>query len=351
MTKHIVLAAGADHGRRHLLLFAEDDFEFISGPGVLLGAVPVSERRFVPEKLTHPREFLFQVQGLDAVFTTETAAGGPLRDIGFVCGWGDPDRGRHVSRIASGDGRRTGLRDPGPHGRGPEVYEAIMRWPSVRHPAARRPDEDGQSRGSMLSDTFRRLHSAMYGPDEREFALTFSENAREVYRATDGSYEYADISELYRSPAELGWKKNIKFDHEFIGRAGWRQICYGASYDRDARLECGRRHRRLCIDVPGIRITRSWRCAERSDCLFADRVIGCRRRDGQESALRDVTAILPRNAVAVRDRPAPRRAGNGCLRCGASRQPRRRSRPKVAPAPYKRDNRRADVSALAAARA
>jgi glycine cleavage system aminomethyltransferase T len=34
-----------------------------------------------------------------------------------------------------------------------------------------------------------------------------------------GSYEYADISELYRSPVELGWARNIKFDHEFIGRA------------------------------------------------------------------------------------------------------------------------------------
>ena len=59
---------------------------------------------------------------------------------------------------------------------------------------------------------------AMFGEDEREFAQTFSENARDVYRMTDGSFEYSDISELYRTPVELGWKKNIKFDHEFIGR-------------------------------------------------------------------------------------------------------------------------------------
>jgi glycine cleavage system aminomethyltransferase T len=61
---------------------------------------------------------------------------------------------------------------------------------------------------------------AMFGKDEAEFALNyFSANAREVYRTTDGSFEYGDISELYRAPIELGWKKNIKFDHDFLGRS------------------------------------------------------------------------------------------------------------------------------------
>ena len=60
---------------------------------------------------------------------------------------------------------------------------------------------------------------AIFGEDEKEFALAyFSDNAREIYRTTDGSFEYSDISELYRTPVELGWKKNIKLDHDFIGR-------------------------------------------------------------------------------------------------------------------------------------
>lgn len=33
-----------------------------------------------------------------------------------------------------------------------------------------------------------------------------------------GSYESDDIRDWYRSPVELGWGRNIKFDHEFIGR-------------------------------------------------------------------------------------------------------------------------------------
>jgi vanillate/3-O-methylgallate O-demethylase len=34
-----------------------------------------------------------------------------------------------------------------------------------------------------------------------------------------GSWDGDDISEIYRSPVEMGWGKNIKFDHDFVGRA------------------------------------------------------------------------------------------------------------------------------------
>ena len=33
-----------------------------------------------------------------------------------------------------------------------------------------------------------------------------------------GSFEGNQIAEWYRSPVELGWAKNIKFNHDFIGR-------------------------------------------------------------------------------------------------------------------------------------
>src|SRR5205823_5596348 len=45
--------------------------------------------------------------------------------------------------------------------------------------------------------------------------------AMPAYAATfniAGSFEADDVSAWYRSPLELGWAKNIKFDHEFIGR-------------------------------------------------------------------------------------------------------------------------------------
>ena len=61
---------------------------------------------------------------------------------------------------------------------------------------------------------------ALFGEDEKEFtAAYFSPNAQANYQKTDGSFEYSDISALYRTPVELGWARNVKFDHDFIGRA------------------------------------------------------------------------------------------------------------------------------------
>jgi vanillate/3-O-methylgallate O-demethylase len=34
-----------------------------------------------------------------------------------------------------------------------------------------------------------------------------------------GSFQADSVSESYRSPVELGWARNIKFDHDFYGRA------------------------------------------------------------------------------------------------------------------------------------
>lgn len=48
--------------------FGEDDFEFISGPGVPWALYQFRKGEFV-SKLSHPQEFLFQVQGPKAVFT------------------------------------------------------------------------------------------------------------------------------------------------------------------------------------------------------------------------------------------------------------------------------------------
>jgi glycine cleavage system aminomethyltransferase T len=34
-----------------------------------------------------------------------------------------------------------------------------------------------------------------------------------------GSWDGDDIRDIYRSPVEMGWGRNIKFDHDFVGRA------------------------------------------------------------------------------------------------------------------------------------
>ena len=38
-----------------------------------------------------------------------------------------------------------------------------------------------------------------------------------------GSFEYEHVSALYHTPYELGWKKVIKFDHDYLGRKALEQ--------------------------------------------------------------------------------------------------------------------------------
>jgi len=61
---------------------------------------------------------------------------------------------------------------------------------------------------------------AMFGDDMKEYLAEFRA-AMPAFATTfnlAGSFEAGDISAWYRSPVELGWSKNIKFDHDFIGR-------------------------------------------------------------------------------------------------------------------------------------
>jgi glycine cleavage system aminomethyltransferase T len=61
---------------------------------------------------------------------------------------------------------------------------------------------------------------AIFDEEMKEYFQEF-QAAMPAYAATfnlAGSFEADDVGAWYRSPVELGWAKNIKFDHEFIGR-------------------------------------------------------------------------------------------------------------------------------------
>lgn len=61
---------------------------------------------------------------------------------------------------------------------------------------------------------------AIFDEDMAEYLEIFRSSmpayAHPAYIA--GSYDGQEISEYYRSPVELGWARNIKLDHDFLGR-------------------------------------------------------------------------------------------------------------------------------------
>jgi len=191
---------------------------------------------------------------------------------------------------------------------------------------------------------------ALFGKDEEEFATTyFSANARETYRTTDGSYDYADISELYRSPVELGWKKNVKFDHDFIGRemlepevAAPKRIMvtlvWNAEDVADVHSSLFRKDAMpyLYMEMPRNIL----------GCVFADKVVKDGKTVGISTSRCYSYYFREMLSLCVIDVALAAPGTDVTVVWGRPGMPQKHIRATVAPAPYKRDNRRADVSQL-----
>ena len=192
---------------------------------------------------------------------------------------------------------------------------------------------------------------AIFGEAEREFASGyFSANARANYCKTDGSLAYSDISELYRTPVELGWRKNVKFDHDFIGAAALEP-------------EVANPHRTMvtlvwngddCADVYAslFRKEPPYQYMEMPrnilGCVFADAVM----KNGQVAGISTSRCysyyFRQMLSLCVLDARLCAPGTEVSVIWGRPGAPQKQIRATVAPAPYKRDNRRADVTRLAA---
>jgi glycine cleavage system aminomethyltransferase T len=297
-----------------------------------------------------PRQFILQVQGPNSLFVMEKATGESLRDIGFMRFRDTQIGGVRFKALRQGMAGEVGYELHGPIEHAQEIFRTLMehgrdygirrlggRTKMVNHVEACFPTPSVD------------YVPALFGEAEREFAASyFSANAQANYRNTDGSYEYADISELYRTPVELGWKKNVKFDHDFIGRAAlepevaspkrtmvtlvWNADDVADVYASLYRKDTPYQYMEMPRNILG--------------CVFADAVTMDGKLGGVSTSrcysyyfrqmlslcVLDVALCEPGTEVTVVwGRP------------GVSQKPIRAT---VATAPYKKDNRRADVSRL-----
>ncbi|MGO9047775.1 MAG: aminomethyl transferase family protein [Xanthobacteraceae bacterium] len=165
--------------------------------------------------------FNFQVSGPNAVSVVEKAAGQSLRDIRFMRFGKIRIDGREVWALRQGMAGEIGFELQGPTAYAQEIYQAILqagreygirrlggRTVFINHLEACYP--------TIITDYL----PAMFGDDMKDYLAEFRA-AMPAFATTfnlAGSFEADDISAWYRSPVELGWSKNIKFDHDFIGR-------------------------------------------------------------------------------------------------------------------------------------
>ena len=364
--KHIICCSqqGKVIGEGILVRLAEEAFEFQAlGPVSNWLEFNCRKGRYDAEATLRSSKFKYQVSGPTSLFLLEKLTGESLRGIGFMHTQKLRIAGHGVVFLRQGMAGEVGFEVQGPKQHAREVMGIIL---SVGQEFGIRRLGDRTAMINHLEACFPTVtHDyipAVGGPAEREFYTALESGAqparadggRQMWRLdgclkVKGSFEADDISAWYRSPVELGWKRNIKFDHPFHGRealetevANPRRTIVTLVWNAQD-----------CLDVhaslfrPGgpvydfMEIPRSqWFCMYANMVMQGDQLIGVATSRGYSHTFRqmlshctiDLAFSTPGTEVTVV--------------WGDPGNPQKLIRATVAPSPYKRDNRRADLSAL-----
>jgi len=165
------------------------------------------------------KRFVFQVQGPNSLYLLEKLTGESLRDIGFMRFRKTRIKDYEVVILRQGMAGEIGFELQGPAEYGIEVYSAVLeagrefgirrlgeRTKMVNHVEACFP--------TIVTDYL----PAVFGEREKGYFDTFMNADTLAYMKMGGSNDSRNPADYCRSPIELGWGKNIRFDHEFIGR-------------------------------------------------------------------------------------------------------------------------------------
>jgi vanillate/3-O-methylgallate O-demethylase len=295
--------------------------------------------------------FNLQVSGPNSIHVIEKAAGESVRNIGFMRYGKIQIAGHEVLALRQGMAGEIGYELQGPNQYRGEVYQAILnagealgirrlggRAASVNHLEACFPTiitdylpaifDDG------MDEYLQEFKASMPG-----FATTFN---------LAGSFEADDITSWYRSPVELGWANNVKFDHDFIGRAAlenevahpkrtMRTLVWKSEDVIDVYSSLFRQGVPFhYMDIP--RDMRGFMYADK--VVDNDRLIGIATSRGYSYYFRQMISLCTLD-LAYADIGT-----NVTVIWGNPGEPQKEIRATVAPAPYKADNRRADLSAM-----
>lgn len=296
--------------------------------------------------------FNFQVAGPNALAVIEKAAGRQLRDVKFMHAVDIEIAGHPLMALRQGMSGEPGFELQGRAEYARDVYDAVVeagrafglrklggRAVFVNHLEACFP--------TIIVDYM----PAIFGPEMEEYRREFLA-AMPAASATfniAGSFEADDVSAWYRSPVELGWGKSIKLDHEFKGRAALeaelaaprRQIRTLVWNSDDVVEVYASLFRKDATPYHFIEMPRDQRGFMYADKILADgREVGVATSRGYSYYFREMISLavididfaeIGRDLSVVWGNPGERQI---------------EIRAKVAPAPYKQDNRRVDLHSL-----
>ena len=208
--KHMIMCTEDGLIATHAITQRNDEFEYRYFAGVPWPHYKLGQSRFRVEAKVVP-SYLTQVAGPTSLATLERATGESLSDIGFLKFRNARIAGRTVEVGRIGMSGNLAYEVRGPIEDSEIVYDAVFRagqdlgiqrlgWRTylVNHVEGGFP---------QMCWTFWTAGYAEPGFREICFAPTVT-----------GSVDPANSRARLRTPAEVGWQKAVRFDHEFIGR-------------------------------------------------------------------------------------------------------------------------------------
>ena len=296
--------------------------------------------------------FNYQVQGPNALYVMEKAAGESIRDIDFMRFRTIRIAGHDVIALRQGMTGEIGYELQGPAADGREVYDAILkagqefgirrlggRTVMINHLEACYP--------TVGKDYIPAIHSGDakgYGDELRGLVPPLFTWHNKIA----GSFEADDVSAWYRSPIELGWSKVVKFDHDFFGRKALEEeaahpkrtivtLVWNPDDILDVYASLFRQGKPY--DYMELPIQPQW-------YMYADKVlkngklVGVTTSRGYSYYFRQMISLC---TIDVEHSKPGTEVGVGW---GNPGKPQKEIRATVARAPYKEDKRRIDVSKL-----
>jgi vanillate/3-O-methylgallate O-demethylase len=294
--------------------------------------------------------FNFQVSGPKAIYVVEKVADQSLRDVKFMHSGRIKIKGHEVLALRQGMAGEIGFELQGPSQFSKEIYDAILeagrefgirrlggRAVFINHLEACFP--------TIITD----YCPAIFDNDMKDYREEF-QRAMPAVSATfniAGSFEADHISAWYRSPVELGWSKNIKFDHDFIGREVlqaevanprrvMRTLVWNSEDVADVYASLFREEAYDFMELP-----RDQRGFMYMDKVLKDgKVVGIASSRGYSYYFKKMLSLCTINVA--QSEPGT----EVVVVWGNPGSPQKEIRAIVAPAPYKKDNRRADLASL-----
>lgn len=295
--------------------------------------------------------FNFQISGPQAVHVVEKACGQGLRDIKFMHNGWIKIAGRDVLALRQGMAGEIGYELQGSTEYAGEVYAALLeagkefgmrqlggRTAFINHLEACFP--------TIITDYL----PAMFDEDMKDYLDEFR-SAMPAFASTfniAGSFESNDIRDWYRNPVELGWGKVIKFDHDFIGRealekevANPKRVIRTLVWNPDDVIEVYASLFKQGQPFDFMEMPRDQRGFMYADKVMkGDTLVGVTTSRGYSFYFRQMLSLCTLDVEHAEP------GTEVSVVWGNPGHPQKVVRATVAPAPYKTDNRRADVTAI-----